>query len=334
MSFVALVSQRLDTGEVESRPETLDNSALPPGDVLVSVEWAGLNYKDALCLNGMGGLVRTWPHVAGIDFAGRVIESRSGRYHPGQPVVLTGWRVGELHWGGYAQRARVQSDWLVPLPKALSTRDAMILGTAGLTAMLAINRLKAEGVNHDSGEVLVTGAGGGVGSIAIMLLARLGYKVTAVTGRPGLVDRLKQLGADSVISRAEIGEASGKVLNKERWAGVVDTVGGPMLAEILKSVRYDGVVAAIGAAAGAEFPGSVIPFILRGVTLAGIDSVMQSYEQRLAAWDRLSTLYSPAVYSSMVGEVSLEALPALSKTMLEGGVAGRTIVNPRQAGNS
>lgn len=334
MSFVALVSQRLDTGEIESRLETLENSALPQGDVLVSVEWAGLNYKDALCLNGIGNLVRNWPHVAGIDFAGRVIESRSARYHPGQAVVLTGWRVGELHWGGYSQRARVQADWLVPLPKKLSTRDAMILGTAGLTAMLAINRLKAEGVGHDSGDVLVTGAGGGVGSIAVMLLARLGYKVTAVTGRPGLADRLKQLGAENIISRSEIGEASSKILNKERWAGVIDTVGGPMLGEILKSVRYDGVVAAIGAAAGAEFPGSVIPFILRGVTLAGIDSVMQSYEQRLAAWDRLASLYSPAVYASMVEEVGLDALPAISRTMLEGGVAGRIIVNPRQAADS
>lgn len=332
MSFVALVSRRLDTGEVESRVETLDTAALPDGDVLVAVEWAGLNYKDALCLNGMGNLVKTWPHVAGIDFAGRVVESRSGRYHPGQAVVLTGWRVGELHWGGYAQRARVKSEWLVPLPKALSTRDAMILGTAGLTAMLAINRLKAEGINHDCGDVLVTGAGGGVGSIAVMLLARMGYKVTAVTGRPALGERLRQMGAESVISREDIAEPSSKVLDKERWAGVIDAVGGPMLGEILKSVRYDGVVAAIGAAGGASFVGSVIPFILRGVTLAGIDSVMQSYEQRLAAWDRLSTLYSPAVYAALVEEARLEALPALSRTMLEGGIAGRVIVNPRDAG--
>lgn len=328
MSFKALVSDKTDKG-VQSKVIEVDDAQLPEGDVLVAVEWAGLNYKDALCLNGLGNLVKTYPHVAGIDFAGRVVESRSAKYHPGQAVVLTGWRVGELHWGGYAQRARVKAEWLVPLPKKLSTRDAMVIGTAGLTAMLAINRLKADGVRHDSGEVLVTGAGGGVGSIAVMLLARLGYKVAAVTGRAELGEALKRLGAQTILTRGEAAEPSKQVLEPERWAGVIDTVGGPMLAEILKRVRYDGVVTAIGVAGGAEFPGSIIPFILRGVTLAGIDSVMQPFDQRVAAWDRLSTLFSTSVYAEMVEEAGLADLPALSQKILKGGIAGRVIINPR-----
>ena len=329
MGFSALVSDKTKTGDIDSQVVRVDESALPEGDVLVAIEWAGLNYKDALCLNGQGNLVKTFPHVAGIDFSGRVVESRSAKFHPGQAVVLTGWRVGETHWGGYAQRARVKADWLVPLPKKLSTRDAMVIGTAGLTAMLAINRLKADGIGHDSGEILVTGAGGGVGSIAVMLLARLGYKAVAVTGRAELGEALLRLGAQAVLTREEAGAASERVLNKERWAGVIDTVGGPMLGEILKAVRYDGVVAAIGAAGGAEYVGNVIPFILRGVTLAGIDSVMQPFDQRMAAWDRLSTLFSPSVYAGMVSEARLADLPALSKKMLAGGIAGRVIVNPR-----
>lgn len=329
MSFKALVTDRDAQGVVSSKVTTLQEVSLPEGNVLVSVEWAGLNYKDALCLTGKGNLVKAYPHVAGIDFAGRVVESTDERYHPGQAVVLTGWRVGELHWGGYAQRARVNADWLVPLPKRLSTRTAMALGTAGLTAMLAINKLKAEGIALDAGEVLVTGAGGGVGSIAVMLLARLGYQVVAVTGRPELAEGLTRIGATSVVTREEIMASVGKVLAKERWAAVVDPVGGPMLAEVLKQVRYGGVVTLIGNAGGVELPASVIPFILRGVSLIGIDSVMQPFEARVAAWDRLSSLFVASAYDAMVQEVRLEDLPGLAPTILKGGVAGRVIVNPR-----
>lgn len=329
MSFTALVTDKNAEGVVSSKLTTLQEVSLPAGDVLVAVEWAGLNYKDALCLNGLGNLVKTYPHVGGIDFAGRVVESRNAAYHPGQAVVLTGWRVGELHWGGFAQRARVEGGWLVALPKKLSTRSAMVLGTAGLTAMLAINKLKAEGISQESGEILVTGAGGGVGSIAVMLLARLGYKVAAVTGRPELGELLTRIGAASIVPRAELQAPTGKALDKERWAGAIDPVGGAMLAEVLKKIRYGGVVAVIGAAGGADLPGSVIPFILRGVSLIGIDSVMQPYEHRVAAWDRLSTLFVPSAYEPLVTETVLDDLPALSQSMLKGGIAGRVIVNPR-----
>lgn len=329
MSFKALVTDKDASGTVSSTVTTLKEVALPEGDVLVSVEWAGLNYKDALCLNGLGNLVKTYPHVAGIDFSGRVVESSNAKYHPGQAVVLTGWRVGELHWGGYAQRARVNADWLVALPKKLSTRNAMALGTAGLTAMLAINRLKGEGIAASSGEILVTGAGGGVGSIAVMLLARLGYKVTAVTGRPELAQQLIRIGATEVIPRSQVMTETGRVLDKERWIGAIDPVGGPMLAEVLKKMRYGSVVAAIGAAGGADLPGSVIPFILRGVSLVGIDSVMQPYEARVAAWDRLSTLFVGSAYEPFLQEARLEDLPALSKQILAGGIAGRVLINPR-----
>ncbi len=329
MSFKALVTDKDAGGVVSSEVITLQDVSLPEGDVLVAVEWAGLNYKDALCLNGQGNLVKTWPHVAGIDFAGRVVESTNAKYHPGQAVVLTGWRVGETHWGGYAQRARVDAGWLVALPKRLSTRNAMVLGTAGLTAMLAINKLKAEGISVNDGEILVTGAGGGVGSIAVMLLARLGYKVTAVTGRAELAQQLIRIGATDVIPRSQVMSETGRVLDKERWIGAIDPVGGPMLVEVLKKMRYGGVVTVIGAAGGADLPASVIPFILRGVSLIGIDSVMQPFEARAAAWDRLSTLFVPSAYEQFVQDARLADLPGLSKRMLAGGIAGRVIVNPR-----
>ena len=328
----ALVSRQDKGGKVSNAVESVDEDALPQGDVLVSVEWSGINYKDALCLHGLGNLVKTYPHVGGIDFAGRVVESASPRLHPGQAVILTGWRVGELHWGGFAQRARVKSEWLVPLPRKLSTRDAMALGTAGLTAMLAINRLKGDGIRPESGPAVVTGAGGGVGSIAVMLLSRLGYKVSAVTGRPELGDHLKRLGAEEIVSREELLADSGKGLDKERWAAAIDPVGGPMLAQVLKKLRYGGGVASIGAVASPAFEASVIPFILRGISLFGIDSVMAPIEERLAAWDRLGDLYPAAAFEGMVSEARLEDVPALAARMLKGGVAGRVIINPRDAG--
>jgi len=329
MPFRALVTSKDETGKVSSGPELVGDDRLPEGEVLVSVEWSGLNYKDALCLNGLGNLVRTYPHIGGVDFAGRVIESHDPRYHPGQAVVLTGWRVGEIRWGGFAQHARVEADWLVPLPRKLSTRDAMVIGTAGLTAMLAVNRLKGEGLASGAGEVLVTGAGGGVGTMATLLLSRLGYVVTAVTGRPELGDQLMHLGATRILPRDELLKPTGKVLDKEQWAAAIDPVGGPLLGEVLKKIRYGGAVALVGNAGGAGWDASVIPFILRAVSLIGIDSVMTPYEARLAAWDRLTDLFAPAVYEPLVTEARLEEVPALAARMLKGQVAGRVIINPR-----
>lgn len=329
MPFRALVSHRDEKGKVSSKVELVADDLLPEGEVLVAVEWSGLNYKDALCLNGLGNLVKDYPHVAGIDFAGRVIESRDARYHPGQAVVLTGWRVGETQWGGFAQRARVKADWLVPLPRKLSPRDAMVIGTAGLTAMLAANRLKGEGLALGHGEILVTGAGGGVGSMATLLMARLGHGVTAVTGRPELANQLRRLGASRVIDRDELLKPTGKVLDKEQWAAAIDPVGGPLLGEVLKKIRYGGAVALIGAAGGVTWEASVIPFILRGISLLGIDSVTVPFEGRQAAWDRLTDLFAPAVYEPLVSEARLEDVPALAARILKGEIAGRVIVNPR-----
>lgn len=329
MPFHALVTSKAEDGKVSSKLELVDDDRLPEGEVLVGVEWSGLNYKDALCLNGLGNLVRTYPHIGGVDLAGRVIESRDARYHPGQAVILTGWRVGEIHWGGFAQRARVKADWLVPLPKKLSTRDAMVIGTAGLTAMLAANRLKGEGLSPDRGEVLVTGAGGGVGSMAVLLMARLGHSVTAVTGRPELDQQLMHLGASRILPREELLKPTGKALDKEQWAAAVDPVGGPLLGEVLKKIKYGGAVALIGNAGGVTWEASVIPFILRAVSLIGIDSVMTPYEARLAAWDRLTDLHAPAVYEPVVTEARLDEVPALAARMLKGQVAGRVIINPR-----
>ncbi len=331
MSFSALVTRQSAAGGVASVVERVDDSALPDGDVLISVEWAGLNYKDALVLSGQGNLVRNYPHVGGIDFAGRVVESRDGRYHPGQAVVLTGWRVGETRWGGYAQRARVDAGMLVPLPKRFSARSAMMLGTAGLAAMLAVNRVQAEGVKPGDGEVLVTGAGGGVGTIAVMLLARLGYYVAALTGRAELGDQLTRLGAARIVARADLLTPTGKVLDKELWAGCIDTVGGPLLGEVLKKIRYGGVVAAVGLAGGARWDASVAPFILRNVSLCGIDTVMQPFEARQAAWDRLTNLFVPAAYEPLLREARLADLPALASDLLAGRIAGRVLVNPRDA---
>ncbi|WP_417310048.1 acryloyl-CoA reductase [Devosia sp.] len=328
MSFEALVSRKDDAGTISSTVETLEDLALPDRQVLVGVEWAGFNYKDALCLTGRGKLVRNFPHVAGIDFAGQVIESADERYQPGQAVVLTGWRVGEMHWGGFSQRARVDPDWLVPVPKGLSPRTAMMIGTAGLAAMLSVNRLQAEGIRPGDGEVLVTGAGGGVGTLAVMLLSRLGYEVAAVSGRSEMVAPLEKLGASRVLGRDALND-SGKVLDKEQWSSAIDTVGGAMLGELLKQIRYGGVVAAVGNAGGVEFAGNVIPFLLRGVSLCGIDTVMQPFAERQSAWGRLTELFREADYESFISEAGLADLPELAEKILAGQVAGRVIVNPR-----
>ena len=329
MVFRALVTDKDASGAVQSRVEQVAETRLPDGNVTVAVEWSGLNYKDALCISGLGNLVRLYPHIGGIDFSGRVLESTDARFHPGQAVVLTGWRVGEVHWGGFAQRARVNADWLVPLPRKISTRTAMMLGTAGLTAMLAVNRLKGEGLAAGDGEILVTGAGGGVGSIAVMLLSRLGYKVAALTGRAALADQLIRLGASRIVSRDEMLQPTGKALDKETWAAAIDPVGGPLLGEVLKKIRYGGAAIAIGGVGGLNWDASVIPFILRNVALFGIDSVMQPHGARVAAWDRLSTLFVPTAYEELTSEARLEELPDLAARMLKGAVAGRVLINPR-----
>lgn len=328
MSFRALLTEKAEDGVVSSSVQVLDDTRLPDGDVTVDIEWAGLNYKDGLCLTGQGGLVRTYPHVAGIDFAGKVRESDDFRYRVGDPVVLTGWRVGEIHWGGYAERARVKADWLVPLAPPLTARDAMIIGTAGLTAMLAINRLEAEGITPASGEVLVTGAAGGVGSIAVALLRRLGYTVVALSGRPQHADMLTTLGAASVVDRAEFLAQPDKPLESARYAAAIDSVGGAVLGKLLRQIAYGGVVASLGNASGIGLDTNVLPFILRGVTLAGIDSVMQPFDARTAAWSRLAGVFDFNAYAANVEEIGLAELPQKAQHILAGQVRGRVLVNP------
>ena len=329
MGFRALVTDRDAEGRLVSSVEVLDDARLPEGNVTVDIDWAGLNYKDGLILTGAGNMVRNFPHVAGIDFAGRVSASDDPRYAVGQQVVLTGWRVGEAHWGGYAEKARVKGDWLVPLPQGLSTRDAMMLGTAGLTAMLAIDRLEAAGIDKNAGPILVTGAAGGVGTIAISLLAKLGYQVAALSGRPQHGDALKALGATTILDREAFLNEPDKPLEGARWAGAIDNVGGPLLGKLLKQVHYDGVVASIGMAGGTDLPTTVLPFILRGVTLVGIDSVMRPAAPRLAAWQRLGDLFDAAAYAGMVEEIGLEQLPEAAQRILAGEVKGRVLVKVR-----
>lgn len=328
MTFRALVVEKAEDGAITQSIRDLDDSRLPDGDVTVKVDYSTLNYKDGLCVNGLGGLVRTYPHVPGVDFSGIVKHSADPRFSPGDRVVLTGWRVGESWWGGYATRARVKADWLVKLPDAISNRMAMAIGTAGLTSMLAIMALEKAGLSPDRGEVLVTGAAGGVGSVAIVILARLGYKVAAVTGRPETADYLKMLGAQTIIARAELAEAGSKPLESERWAAAIDAVGGDMLARILKQVKYNGAVASIGLAGSAAVPSfSVIPFILRGVSLLGIDSVMRPIADRQAAWNRLVRDLPVDKLEEMIVEHGLSDVPALAKAILKGEVKGRILIN-------
>jgi acrylyl-CoA reductase (NADPH) len=323
--FKALVLHEAD-GKVAPRIETLDEAQLPEGEVTVAVEYSTLNYKDGMVLSGIGRLVRTYPHVPGIDFAGTVTQSADGRFKPGDKVVLTGWRVGEMHWGGYAERARIKADWLVPLPAELTTRQAMAVGTAGFTAMLAVIALERHGLKPGAGEVLVTGASGGVGSTAIALLAKLGHQVVASTGRLAEGDYLKSLGAAELIDRATLSEKPARPLDRERWAGAVDAVGGNTLATVLTQLKYMGSVASCGLAGGSDLPATVIPFLLRGVNLLGIDSVMCPMGPRLEAWQRLARDLPLDKLESMIEEVPLAGLPALASKILAGGIRGRTVV--------
>ena len=329
MEFRALLTDRDAEGRVSSTVTRIDAGRLPDGNVTVDIDWAGFNYKDGLCLTGGGGLVRHYPHVAGIDFAGTVRDSADERYDAGDAVVLTGWRVGETQWGGFAERARLNADWLVPLPKGLTTRDAMVVGTAGLTAMLSITRLEAAGLTPDAGPVMVTGAAGGVGTIAVALLSRLGYAVAALSGRPQHADALKALGATSIVERSEFLAAPDKPLESARWAAAIDSVGGKVLGKLLKQINYGGAVASLGNAGGIGLDTNVLPFILRGVTLIGIDSVMQPYATRVAAWQRIAQTFDSAAYGDLVREIGLEDLPAAAEQILAGEIRGRVIVKPR-----
>lgn len=326
--FNALVVEKNDEGKTHAAVRQIDIDALPEGDVLVAVDYSTLNYKDGLCIGPGGGLVRNYPHVPGIDFAGTVEASQDPRYTPGDKVVLTGWRVGEVHWGGYAQKARVKADWLVPLPQSISTRDAMAVGTAGLTSMLAVMALQDHGLVPGAGPVLVTGAAGGVGSVAVALLAALGHEVAAVTGRPEQEDYLRSLGAAQIVARDSLTEVTRKPLEAETWAGCVDAVGGAMLGRVLKQMKYGSSVAAIGLAGGAAIEGALItPFILRGVNLLGIDSVMQPFENRKRAWARLAADLPMEKLHSMVQMATLGDLPGLGADILKGQVKGRVVVD-------
>lgn len=326
MSFRALVVDKSADGTVTSSIRELQEDQLPAGDVVVNVDYSTLNYKDGLCLTGGGGLVRTYPHVPGVDFAGTVESSANARYRPGDKVILTGWRVGEVWWGGYAEKAKVKADWLVPLPEGLTAREAMGVGTAGLAAMLAVMALEAHGLSPDRGPVLVTGATGGVGSVATALLASRGYEVAAVTGRPGSEAYLKELGAGRIVPRADLAEISKRPLESESWAGAIDNVGGAMLARLLGQMKYGASVAAVGLAGGVQLPATVIPFLLRGVNLLGIDSVMQPFARREAAWRRIATDLPRDKLAAMIRSVRLEDLAELGPAILKGEVRGRVVV--------
>lgn len=304
----------------------LDESRLPEGEVLVKVTCSTLNYKDSLAITGSSPVVRSYPMVPGIDFVGQVLESLDARYKAGDAVILNGWGVGERHWGGFAQKARVKADWLIPLPDGLQPEQAMAIGTAGYTAMLSVMRVQEYGVKPEDGPVLVTGGNGGVGSIAIALLAGQGYTVHASTGRMNEAEHLKALGASELVARSELNDA-GRPLQKERWAAAVDSVGSHTLANVCASVRYGGVVTACGLAQGMDFPATVAPFILRGVTLAGIDSVMAPYERRVAAWKRLAAELPAEVYASNTATIGLSEAPQAAERQLAGQIRGRVVVD-------
>ena len=325
-NFRALVLHE-EGGKVVQRLETVDESRLPSGEVTVAVEYSTLNYKDGMILEGQGRLVRTYPHVPGVDFAGTVTSSDSPDFRPGDPVVLTGWRVGEVQWGGFAERARVKAEYLVRRPAGLSARQAMAIGTAGFTAMLAVIALEKHGLTPAAGEVLVTGAAGGVGSIAVSLLSALGYRVVASTGRPELHDYLAGLGAAELIDRAVLAAKPIRPLDRERWAGAIDAVGGATLATVLTQLKYRASVAACGLAGGSELPATVIPFLLRGVNLLGIDSVMCPPEERIPAWERLARDLPFDKLEATTQSVPLAEVPTLAPRILKGEVRGRIVID-------
>ena len=325
-TFRALVLHE-QGGKVAPSIEAVDETRLPPGEVTVAVECSTLNYKDGMILQGIGRLVRNYPHVPGIDFAGTVERSDSPQFKPGDPVILTGWRVGETQWGGYAEKARVRASYLVHRPEGLSARQAMAIGTAGFTAMLAAIALERHGLKPGAGDVLVTGAAGGLGSVAVARLSRLGHRVVASTGRPEQRDYLTGLGAADLIDRATLAAKPSRPLDAERWAGAVDAVGGATLATILTQLKYRASVAACGLAGGSDLPATVIPFLLRGVNLLGIDSVMCPRDERSEAWRRLVRDLPFEKLDRMTETVPLSALPGLAPKILRGETRGRIVVD-------
>lgn len=325
-SFRALVLHE-EAGKIVPRLEAVDEARLPDGEVTVRVAYSTLNYKDGMILEGQGRLVRQYPHVPGIDFAGTVERSDSPEFKSGDEVILTGWRVGEAQWGGYAEKARVKAAQLVRRPETLGAAEAMAIGTAGFTAMLAVMALERHGLEPAQGEVLVTGAGGGVGGVAIALLSALGYRVAAATGRPELREYLTELGAAELVERAALAQKPTRPLDRERWAGAIDAVGGVTLATILTQLKYRASVAACGLAGGSDLPASVIPFLLRGVNLLGIDSVMCPRAEREAAWGRLARDLPRDRLAEMTRHVPLSEVPALAPVILKGAVRGRIVVD-------
>ena len=329
MAFRALVVRKDGDGPVTGAVEELNEDTLPQdGEVLVEVECPGLNFKDGLCMTGGGRLVREYPHIPGVDMAGCVVESGDDRYKPGDRVILTGWRYGEIWWGGYAQKTRVKADWLVPMPANLTSSQAMAIGTAGLAAILGVAALEDHGITPDKGEVIVTGATGGVGSLSVSMLANRGYRVAAVTGQADAADYLKSIGAETVIAREDLSEPSPKPLESGRWAGCIDSVGSTMLSRIITQMAYGGTIAAIGNASGIGLETNILPFLRRGVNLLGIDSVMQPYENRMRCWNNAGEWMQLDTLDSMIRETRLEEMMELGSSILEGKVKGRVVVNP------
>ena len=325
-SFKALLLRQDEEKKTVATIERLSVDDLPDEDVRVAVEYSSLNYKDGMAVTGTGKIVLQWPMVPGIDLAGTVLESRSDAYKAGDKVVLTGWSVGEKYWGGYAQQQKLKADWLVPLPAGLTTQQAMAIGTAGLTAMLCVMALEEGGVTPESGPIVVTGAAGGVGSVAVSILAKLGYQVSAVTGRESTHEYLRELGASEILSREEMA-AKPRPLEKQRWAGAVDTVGGEMLARVLAEADYSGVVAACGLAGDFRLPSTVMPFILRNVRLQGVDSVMCPLARRTEAWQRLAKDLPMEHLEQLTQVVSLEEVPEQAANIMKGQVQGRVVVD-------
>ena len=319
----ALLLEQQD-GKTLASVKTLDESCLPEGDVTVDVHWSSLNYKDALAITGKGKIIRNFPMIPGIDFAGTVRTSEDPRFHAGQEVLLTGWGVGENHWGGLAEQARVKGDWLVAMPQGLDARKAMIIGTAGFTAMLCVMALEDAGVRPQDGEIVVTGASGGVGSTAVALLHKLGYQVVAVSGRESTHEYLKSLGASRILSRDEFAES--RPLEKQLWAGAIDTVGDKVLAKVLAQMNYGGCVAACGLAGGFTLPTTVMPFILRNVRLQGVDSVMTPPTRRAQAWQRLVADLPESFYTQAAKEISLAEAPKFAEAIINNQIQGRTLV--------
>ena len=324
--FNALVLNKIEDEKASGKVEVIETSNLPDGDVLINVDYSTINYKDALAITSSSPIIKDYPMVPGIDFAGTVEETSNNNFKTGDKVILNGYGVGEKHWGGMSQKARVNGNWLVKLPENFTTKQAMAIGTAGYTAMLCVLALEKNGVTPDKGEILVTGATGGVGSVAISLLSKLGYQVSASSGRAEYTEYLKSLGASNIIDRSELSE-KGRPLGKENWAGAIDSVGSYTLANICASIKYGGTVAACGLAQGFDLPATVMPFILRSITLAGVDSVYCPIEERIVAWKRLAKDLNLANLDSMISTISLSEVVSSAHNMLSGKTYGRIIVD-------